>query len=165
MQRIKRIDQSGTIRYFFPQIIPSFSRFDHSIGVWGLVKKFSKSKQECYAALLHDVSHPAFSHMLDFSTKFSKEKNKIDQRQSFQDEHHLTYLKNSGICEILQDNYQISLDSLNQENESYKCLEQKLPDLCADRIEYNIHTALLMKKITKQQAKEMITSLCFKNDK
>ncbi len=165
MQRIRHIDQSGPSRYFFPNAVPGFSRFDHSIGVWYLVKKFSGSDKECYAALLHDASFPAFSHMTDYLMDFLKEDKIIDQNESFQDRTHINYLKKSEVYSLLNEKFGLSLDDLNFENASYKCLEQKLPDMCADRIEYNIHTGLVMKKITLDQAKKIIQSLRFVDGK
>jgi HD superfamily phosphohydrolase len=165
MQRMRCIDQSGPSKYFWGGAVPAFSRFDHSIGVWALVKKFSQSELECYAALLHDSSFPAFSHMTDFLISSLKEDGVVDQNNCFQDRTHVEYLKKSEIYKLLNKNLGISIEQLDFKNKSYSCLEQDLPDMCADRIEYNIHTALLMRKITMDQAKEMIASLRFANGK
>jgi HD superfamily phosphohydrolase len=42
------------------------SRFEHSIGVMILVSRLGASLDEQIAALLHDVSHTAFSHVVDY---------------------------------------------------------------------------------------------------
>ncbi|MDR2402186.1 MAG: hypothetical protein LBD32_01825 [Cytophagales bacterium] len=116
---MKYIDQSGPPRYFLNDIVPEFSRFDHSIGVWALVKKFSRSKFECYAALLHDSSFPAFSHMSDFLINLLEEDGVVDQNNCYQDRTHVEYLKKSGICELLNKITKVSIEQLDFGNKSY----------------------------------------------
>ncbi|MBP5250882.1 MAG: hypothetical protein J6Z17_00540, partial [Treponema sp.] len=43
-----------------------YSRLDHSIGCALIVWNFTHDKKQTIAALLHDVSTPAFSHVVDF---------------------------------------------------------------------------------------------------
>lgn len=64
MQRLKGISQHGVTALL--GITPPFSRFDHSVGVMLLVRRLGASLEEQVAALLHDVSHTAFSHVIDF---------------------------------------------------------------------------------------------------
>jgi len=42
------------------------TRLEHSIGAMWLVRTLGGSLQEQIAALLHDVSHTAFSHVIDY---------------------------------------------------------------------------------------------------
>ncbi|MCK4525510.1 MAG: HD domain-containing protein, partial [Candidatus Andersenbacteria bacterium] len=63
-QRMKKISQFGIFKHSFLFGI-EFSRFEHSVGVYYLLKKFGASEEECLAGLLHDISHGAFSHVLD----------------------------------------------------------------------------------------------------
>jgi len=46
-------------------VLETSSRFEHSVGVMCLVRSLGGSLQEQAAALLHDVSHTAFSHVID----------------------------------------------------------------------------------------------------
>ena len=69
MKRLKRVNQGGP----FVLLRPDHewrkfktTRFDHSVGVCVLLKKFNSSLKEQIAGLLHDVSHTVFSHSLDF---------------------------------------------------------------------------------------------------
>ena len=40
---------------------PSYTRFEHSLGVYALLKKYRASRAEQIAGLLHDVSHSLFT--------------------------------------------------------------------------------------------------------
>lgn len=63
MQRIKHVDVSGTPHYY--NQTPAMSRYDHSLGVMYIVQRYGGSKLEQAAALTHDASHTAFSHVAD----------------------------------------------------------------------------------------------------
>lgn len=154
-QRLKYVDQSGPTRYFgiaFP-----FSRYDHSIGVWYLAKKFGAQRDEQVAALLHDVSHTAFSHLAE--TVFKHE----NHEKSYQDLIHLEYISNSDIMNVVK-KYNITLDLLDPDREEYKILERPLPDICADRLQYNLYTALKLEKLTKEEIQELLSHLHYENE-
>ena len=53
IQRLKNIDQAGYAKGFFPH---SRNRFDHSVGVFLLIRKYGGSLEEQMAGLIHDVS-------------------------------------------------------------------------------------------------------------
>jgi HD superfamily phosphohydrolase len=152
IQRLKNIDQSGTPAYYCQ--LPSFSRYDHSIGVLYLVQHFGGDIKEQLAALTHDASHTVFSHVAD----------KFFDIEGYQDKIHeetLTYL---GAQKIL-DEYGLKIHDINPEHENFKRQEQPLPDMCADRIEYNIHTGLIFNLITKDDVKEILDHLFYQNEK
>jgi HD superfamily phosphohydrolase len=73
IQRLKLIDQSGPTAYFLKNF-RRFSRYDHSLGVYALLKRYNASQEEQIAGLLHDASHTAFSHIGDwiFSNRGTK---------------------------------------------------------------------------------------------
>lgn len=125
MQRLKGIDTGGHNELFFPG--KSHNRFDHCVGVMILLKMYGAGLQEQIAGLLHDASHTAFSHTVDFIFGSSKQ-------QSFQDDRHEAFVNGTEIPNMLK---KYSFDPrliLNHNN--YPLLETKLPDLCADRIDY-----------------------------
>jgi HD superfamily phosphohydrolase len=155
MERLKGIDQSGPDVYLGS--CPKFSRFDHSIGVWMLLKKVNAPLKEQIAGLLHDASHLTFSHVADFLYDMD------NKEHSYQDTIHLEYLKSTNILETLGDSFEIN--DLNPDLEEYKALEQPLPDMCADRIQYNIHTGILTNLITQDQGRSMVDDLKFENQK
>ncbi len=155
MQRIKGIDQSGPLVYF--NSAPAFSRYDHCVGVMAILQHAGAPLNEQAAGLLHDASHTVFSHVGD--NLFYKD----NQDKSYQDTIHLWFLEKMEINPVIQ-KYGITLSSLDPDLEQYTALERHLPDLCADRIQYIIHTGVIFNKITKEDAQGIVKSLSFKND-
>lgn len=155
-QRLKNIDQSGPSHYF--NKIGAFSRFDHSIGVFSLLKKHNCSLAEQAAGLMHDVSHTAFSHLGDYI--FLSNIHEAVTNATYQDDIHLKYLKEHHIDKIAA-RYNLELKDLDPDNKSYLALEQPLPNLCADRIEYVLHTAIVTKKLQKEEVHEILDNLQF----
>ncbi len=82
-QRLRNILQLSTCHYVFPSA--SHNRFSHSIGAYHLAVKLCNSLEEYQpgiftdndaelveiAALLHDVGHPPFSHLLENPAVFA----------------------------------------------------------------------------------------------
>lgn len=160
MQRLKHIDQSGGARYLASKL-PAFSRYEHSVGVYAILKKAGVSKKEMVAGLLHDASHTVFSHVGDYI--WSKDVNKYT-KESYQDKIHLDYLKKNKMETVLK-SLDMKLEDMDTKNNGYTALEQHIPDMCADRIQYNIHTGIIMKMISQKEAKEIIEDLKFKDNK
>ena len=63
VQRLKNIHQNGVAYFVDPR--QSTSRFEHSVGVMLLTKILGGDESTQIAALLHDISHTAFSHLGD----------------------------------------------------------------------------------------------------
>lgn len=150
MQRLKEIDQYGITAYITS--LPSFSRYDHSIGVLVLLRKYGCSLHEQIAGLLHDVSHTVFSHVADVIFKQHSEKN------SYQDDIHEWFIGKTELATILK-NHGFAVKDILHKQKTYKALERDIPYLCADRIEYNLHGALVEKLLTKKDIKKIIQSL------
>ena len=64
MRRLAGIDQGGMSRAWFPGA--EHSRLEHSAGVMLLLSRYGASLAERAAGLIHDVSHSAFSHCMDY---------------------------------------------------------------------------------------------------
>jgi HD superfamily phosphohydrolase len=156
LQRLKNIDQSGPVVYF--GYMPYFSRYEHSIGVFDLLHRVGASTEEKVAGLLHDASHTAFSHVGDHLFYNN------NAEKSYQDTIHLWFLEKQKI-NLITDKYNIAFKNLDPDLPEYKALETHLPDLCADRIQYIIHTGVILNRITKEEAKNIINDLKFNDQK
>lgn len=125
LQRLKNINQFGVPdEYYF---VKNYSRYEHSKGVLMLLNILGASEEEQIAGLIHDVSHTAFSHVIDF---IYGDTNKMQ----FQDNTLKGYIFNSDIPKILN-NYGINLNKVINFDD-HSLLERPIPELCADRIDY-----------------------------
>jgi len=125
--RLKGISQFGMPEEYYHKKI--FSRYDHSVGVLILLRRLGAGIEEQVSGLLHDVSHTAFSHVIDWVLG-------DPTKENYQDESHLDFIKNSELPKILE---KYNLDYKNiAEVEGFLLLEKELPDLCADRIDYSL---------------------------
>lgn len=130
MQRLGGVMQSGPSALVFP--FKTVSRLEHSLGVYCLLERLGADLRECVAGLLHDISHTAFSHAIDFLIT-SEEQN-----------HH----------ELLKDRFLHRPDIVTalaamgfeagefEDDTRFPLLEQPLPGLCADRIDYFLRDGL-----------------------
>jgi uncharacterized protein len=125
MQRLRGIMQHGITGLI--GITSPVTRFEHSVGTMILVDILGGTLAEKIAALLHDVSHTAFSHVIDYVYN-------NHQGQSFHDEEKESFWAESDIPGVLIQ-YGLSWpDFLNETR--YSLLEQPAPRLCADRLDY-----------------------------
>ncbi|MEO3407852.1 HD domain-containing protein [Mucilaginibacter sp. CAU 1740] len=125
MQRLKNVHQGGAIFLIDPAI--NHTRYEHSVGVMYLVKHLGGSMEEQIAALLHDVSHTAFSHVADYIFDNANE----DYHESI----YKQVIMRSEIPSILEKH---GFEQGILFREDYSILEQPLPDLCADRVDYTL---------------------------
>ncbi len=160
MKRIKGVDQSGPASFFGPRI-PKFTRYEHCLSVYALLRRFKVSRSEQIAGLLHDASHTAFSHVCDFIFVDIDELNKYAEN-GYQDEIHVKFLNNPQIIRIIA-KHGWSINDIDPENSEFKCLDTDLPRMCADRIQYNIHTGVICGLITKKDAKMIVDNLRYEN--
>ena len=133
IQRLKGISQFGLPEEYYH--LPSFSRFDHSVGVMILLRRLGAGLEEQIAGLLHDVSHTAFSHTIDWVFENSL-------KEDFQDRTLSEVIKGPEIKDILEEH------GFNPENivdmESFSLLEKHAPDLCADRVDYTLREMVFL---------------------
>lgn len=125
MQRLKGISQYGLPPEMYHH--QGFSRYDHCLGAMLLLRKLGAGIQEQIAGLLHDVSHTAFSHVMDWVQG-------SQAQEDYQDSNHEKYIRNSEIPSILQ-KHGFDVNEII-DIKKYSLLEQPSPHLCADRIDY-----------------------------
>ncbi len=125
IQRLKNIAQFGIPDEYY--VFRNFSRFEHSVGVMLLVRKLGGSLEEQSAALLHDVSHTAFSHVVDWLFGSG-------EKEDYQDRIHEKIFMGSELPEILK-RYNLDCERI-ADHGNFPLLEQPTPRLCADRIDY-----------------------------
>ncbi|MDE7550275.1 HD domain-containing protein [Bacillus tropicus] len=127
VQRLKGIHQNGA-SYLINENW-NVTRFDHSVGVMLLIKKLGGSVEEQIAGLLHDVSHTAFSHVIDYVFDNSNE--------SYHEEIFSSVVKNSEIPAILA-KYGYNYEDILLDDSKWTLLERSAPELCADRVDYTL---------------------------
>lgn len=103
------------------------SRLEHSIGAMLLVRRLGADLPEQIAALLHDISHTAMSHVIDYV--YARH-----HSQSYHDERKEWFVAQSDIPAVLT-RYGYDWRAMLHE-ENFALLEQPAPALCADRLDY-----------------------------
>lgn len=128
VKRLKGVSQSHPKETKWT--LPYFTRYDHSVGVFLLLRKLNASLEEQVAGLLHDVSHTAFSHAIDWALG-------DPSKEDFQDSTLTGYINNSEIRGILvRQGFDADAIGDMEQIKKYALLERDAPDLCADRIDY-----------------------------
>lgn len=161
LQRLKKIDQAGYRPLWVKPDVDTgeydHSRFAHSLGVYLLLRKHNTSLEEQIAGLIHDVSHSAFSHCIDYILEVGSEKEHNHQDNLFDD-----YIRKTEIPKIIK-KFGFDLEYvLNDKNFPLK--EKNLPDLCADRIDYSLKTAVIFGELNEQDKNYLLENLTTKNN-
>jgi HD superfamily phosphohydrolase len=130
MQRLHGVLQHG-VSALVGVTVPT-SRFEHSMGAMLLVRLLGASLEEQIAALLHDVSHTAFSHVIDYVFDGH-------DTQGYHEEKKIEYVSGTDIPAMLAKHGYNWLDFMDEER--FTLLEQPAPHLCADRLDYFLRDA------------------------
>jgi HD superfamily phosphohydrolase len=158
IQRLKNISQHGTWHLIKNKISYGSwtslgfdtSRFEHSLGVFFLLRKFNASLEEQIAGLIHDVSHFTFSHVIDyvFGENYSQE---------FAEKFNNEIIKNSLISSILREN-DIDINYILDKH-NFRILEKELPDICADRLDYLLRDCFVFGSAKRKLISDVLKSL------
>ena len=146
-QRLKNIHQGGAIVLVKPEM--NHTRYDHSIGVMLLIKKLGGSMEEQIAGLIHDISHTAFSHLIDYVFEVEEE--------DYHEKRYETVLKDQEISDVLK-KHQLERSKFF-DLEKYQMLEYPLPNLSADRIDYTLRDLLQIGEISRMEISWFLSGL------
>ena len=140
LQRAKGVSQHGITALI--DITPPFSRFDHCLGTMLLVRRLGAALDEQIAALLHDISHTAFSHVIDYV---------FDDHdgQNYHEEKKEEFVANTDIPDILKRHGFDWRDVIDEEQ--FSLLEQPAPALCGDRLDYFLRDLKFLKLATHDE--------------
>jgi hypothetical protein len=146
-QRLRGVRQAGpsAIAFAFKDV----TRFEHSLGVHLLLRRLGADLEQQVAGLLHDISHTAFSHAVDFLVTSDEQ----DHHESLKP----VMLDRPDIAAALarlgfqpRDFYDDSI---------YPLLERPLPLLCADRLDYFLRDGLACRVITPREVDRVLQHL------
>lgn len=154
-QRLKDVDMGGYFEVFYPG--SSHSRFDHSIWVYILLNKYGASTEEQIAGLIHDISHGAFSHCLDYVFAEWSQREQTHQDSIFED-----FIKMTDIPKILE-KHNMDIDFV-LDDKNFPLKETLLPDLCADRIDYILRWAIHYDKKDNKEISDILSHLLVRNN-
>ncbi|RWS42054.1 HD domain-containing protein [Bacillus mycoides] len=148
VQRLKGIHQAGA-SYLMNEKW-NVTRFDHSVGAMLLIKKLGGSVEEQIAGLLHDVSHTAFSHVIDYVFD--------NENESYHEEIFSSVVKNSEIPAILS-KYGYNYEDILLDDSKWTLLERSAPELCADRVDYTLRDMYAYGYISLEEAQNFLDDL------
>lgn len=146
-QRLKKIGQSGAAYLIQPR--RNGTRYEHSIGVWYLSTLFKRTIEEQIACLLHDLSHTAFSHVIDYVVG--------DKNQGYADKRLNEMILESSIPSILKKN---NLDiNIVLDKSKFPLLDNNLPDISFDRLDYFLRDGYMMSFIPSSTINDILSGL------
>ncbi len=156
LQRLKDIDQAGYRPLWVKPDVDTgeydHSRFAHSLGVYLLLLKYGASLEEQIAGLIHDVSHSAFSHCIDYVLDSGSEKEHNHQDNLFD-----SFVRKTQFPDIVK-KYGFELEYI-LDDKNFLLKEKDLPDLCADRIDYSLKTAVIFGELNNEDKKYLLENL------
>lgn len=148
VQRLKGIHQGGAS--YLVNEKWNETRFDHSVGVMLLIRKLGGSLEEQIAGLLHDVSHTAFSHVIDFVFE--------NKEEDYHEKIYSSVVENSEIPAILA-KFNYNYEEILFNDSKWTLLEQPAPELCADRIDYTLRDMYSYGNISLQEVHVFLKNL------
>lgn len=154
VQRLKGVHQAGA-SYLMNEKW-NVTRFDHSVGAMLLIKKLGGSVEEQIAGLLHDVSHTAFSHVIDYVFD--------NENESYHEEIFSAVVKKSEIPAILS-KHGYNYEDILLDDSKWTLLERSAPELCADRVDYTLRDMYTYGYISLEEAQEFLDDLIAVNGK
>ncbi len=158
LNRLRNINQYGPIQMVDSQghNNESYSRYDHSLGVFYLLNRFGAPFVEQISGLLHDITHSAFSHVSDYL--FSE---LTAGDPDYHDSRFIRFANTYGVSSILNQHHLSADDVTPKGNRHFTRLEQPLPELAADRLDYILQGATRRKLLCRAQVEAILADLSF----
>jgi uncharacterized protein len=154
VQRLRSIYQGGITAFIKHE--RQTTRLDHSVGVAALLQRLGAGIPEQAAGLVHDIAHTAFSHVIDFV---------------FPNHEHVYHEQNRE-CMVLGSDLPAILHAHGldwrdiTEAERWQLLEQPLPQLCADRLDYFLRDGVVdMGTFSAEDAHRLLDHLTVRQGK
>ncbi|KAI0514700.1 hypothetical protein F5B22DRAFT_647457 [Xylaria bambusicola] len=147
VQRLHGICQHGVTGFL--GLTPRVTRLEHSVGAFMLVRRVGGVMEEQVAALLHDISHTALSHVIDYALSKPGE-------ESYHEVHKTRYLATTRLPDILA-RHGITQNVFQEE--LFPLVEMPSPQLCADRLDYALRDAVSFGKLAMEDARRVVGSL------
>jgi hypothetical protein len=152
LERLKGIGQYGTWHIIDKSL--DTTRFEHSLGVYLLLRRFGAGFDEQIAGLLHDVNHATFSHVIDYV--FGD-----PATQTLGDSKHHDIISRSSIPSLLKKKG-IDVKKVIDVH-SFGLLERETPDICCDRLDYCLRDGVCCKIINQKEAKKILDGIIINN--
>ena len=156
LKRLKNVgyfcgmDYASKNIYSFNEYI---SRYHHSITVALLVYRLTGNKNASIAGLLHDISTPCFSHVIDYMNKDYEKQESTEEYTEYiikHDKYLLRCLEEDGIN---------IYDVINFKK--YSIVDNDRPKMCADRLDGIILNGIgWTKNINEEDIREILINLC-----
>lgn len=148
VQRLRDIHQGGITAFIKPE--RGTTRLHHSRGVAALLRILGAGVEEQAAGLIHDVAHTAFSHVVDFVYP--------NRNHDYHEVNRDRMVLSSDLPQVLGKH---RLDwRYVTESEHYELLEQPLPVLCADRLDYFLRDGVVdVGTFTQADAQALVAHL------
>ncbi len=140
MQRLSKISLScGTEYTDLCKVKYWYSNLDHSVGVALIIWHFTHDKKQTLAGLFHDIATPAFKHVIDFFHGDYEKQEATEAKTT-------DIIKNSKAIMRLLKRDNLKLEDVN-DYKKYPIADNDIPQLSADRLEYNFSGGLIFNRI------------------
>ncbi len=145
VRRLGRVHQHGMSGLL--GLTPPVTRLEHSVGAMLLVRRVGGSVEEQAAALLHDISHTALSHVADCA---------FPAGGSYHEVHKARYVATTCLPALLP---QVGLPDEVLDEELFGLVEQDAPHLCADRLDYGLRDTVAFNHLPLEKAQAIFANL------
>ncbi|WP_165219381.1 HD domain-containing protein [Aquisphaera insulae] len=146
-RRLRGVRQAGPSAIAFP--FKNVTRFEHSLGVHHLLNRLGAGPRERMAGLLHDISHTAFSHAVDFLITSDEQ----DHHEGLKP----VLLRRPDLARAIERARFRPEDFFDDSR--YPLLERPLPWLCADRLDYFLRDGLACGELGRSDAASILDHL------